>query len=234
MSEKSNITWRERMSSPLTWHVAAFSVLLIVMAVLATRFALDWMAISSGSADALASKQVEVKAMEMQTVPLHGLDKRVAHSRELIGYFYENRIPVNYSSFATRIGDLEVKSGVRVTRVGYSQGKPGPDLTEIFLDANLIGEYPQIMHFVNSLERDKIFFVVKQMNLTGQQGGLVNLRLQVSTWMSNAAAAASRLPQANPNGQKQNTQPAEAPAGGASPGGASPAGASPAGAGEGQ
>jgi hypothetical protein len=220
MSEKSNINWRERMSSPLTWHVVGFSVLLIVMAVLATRFALDWMAISSGSADALASKQVEVKAMEMQTAPLRGLDKRTAHSRELIGYFYENRIPANYSSFATRIGDLEVKSGVRLTRIGYSQGKPGPDLTEIFLDANLIGEYPQIMHFVNSLERDKIFFVVKQMNLTGQQGGLVNLRLQVSTWMSNSAAAASRLPKANPNGQPQNTPPAEAPTGGAPPAGA--------------
>ena len=220
MSEKSKVNWREQMSSPLTWHVVAFSVLLIVMAVLATRFALDWMAISSGSADALASKQVEVKAMEMQTAPLRGLDKRTAHSRELIGYFYQNRIPANYSSFATRIGDLEVKSGVRLTRIGYSQGKPGPDLTEIFLDANLIGEYPQIMHFVNSLERDKIFFVVKQMNLTGQQGGLVNLRLQVSTWMSNSAAAASRLPQANPNGQPQNTQPAAAPASGAAPAGA--------------
>lgn len=221
MSEKSSINWRERLSSPLTWHGVAFSVLLIVMAVLATRFALDWMAVSSGSSNALAGKQVELKAMEMQTAPLRGLDKGVAHSREQIGYFYENRIPANYSSFATRIGDLEVKSGVRVTRIGYSQGKPGPDLTEIFLDANLIADYPQIMHFVNSLERDKIFFVVRQMNLTGQQGGLVNLRLQVSTWMRNAAAAASGLPQASPGHQPQNAPPAETPA-------------SPAGAGEGE
>ena len=89
-----------------------------------------------------------------------------------------------------------------MSRLQYSQGKPGPDLTEIFLDANITGDYPQIMHFVNSLERDKIFFVVKQMALTGQQGGVVNLRLQVSTWMRNAAAAASGLPQANP-GNKQ-------------------------------
>ena len=53
---------------------------------------------------------------------------------------------------------------------------------------------------LTSLERDKIFFVVKQMNLTGQQGGVVNLRLQVSTWMRNAVAAASGLPQANTHG----------------------------------
>ena len=216
MSEKTKITLRERLASPLTWHVAGFSVLLIVLIVLATRFALDWAAISSGSPDALASKQVEVKAMEMQTAPLRGLDKRVVETRDQIKTFYEDRIPANYSSFATRIGELEVKSGVRLTRIGYTQGKPGPDLTEIFLDANLIGDYAQIMHFVNSLERDKIFFVVKQMNLTGQQGGVVNLRLQASTWMSNAAAAASRLPQANTSHEPA----APAPAGAAAPAGA--------------
>ena len=213
MSEKSNITWRERLASPLTWHFVGFSVLLIVLIVLATRFGLDWAAISSTSSDAFASKQVDLKAMEMQTAPLRGLDKRTEHSRELIGYFYQNRIPANYSSFAIPFGELQVKSGVHVTRIGYSQGKPGPDLTEIFIDANLIGDYPQIMHFVNSLERDKIFFVVRQMNLTGQQGGMVNLRLQVSTWMRNAAAAASGLPQATTKTTEQpaSTQPSAAP-----------------------
>lgn len=213
MNEKSNITWRERLSSPLTWHAAGAAVLLILMVVLGTRFALDWAAIRSSSSDAFASKQVDLKAMEMQTAPLRGLDKRTAHSRELIGYFYQNRIPANYSSFAIPFGELQVKSGVHVTRIGYSQGKPGPDLTEIFIDANLIGDYPQIMHFVNSLERDKIFFVVRQMNLTGQQGGLVNLRLQVSTWMRNAAAAASGLPQADMKNTEQpaNAQPSTAP-----------------------
>ena len=39
------------------------------------------------------------------------------------------------------------------------------------------------MHFVNSLERDKTFFIIRAMALTGQQGGLVSLRLRVSTWL---------------------------------------------------
>jgi hypothetical protein len=210
MSEKKNVTLRERMSSPLTWHVAGFSVLLIILVVLAVRFALDWAAISSRSADALSSKQVELKALDMQTAPLRGLDKRVAETRDLIKAFYANRIPGNYSSFASRFGDLQVKSGVRLSRLQYSQGKPGSELTEIFLDANITGDYPEIMHFINSLERDKNFFVVKQMSLTGQQGGVVNLRLEVSTWMRNAAAAASGIPRANSNTQPENAQPAAA------------------------
>ena len=62
------------------------------------------------------------------------------------------------------------------------------------MDAGISGEYPQIMRFVNSLERDRTFFVIRAMSLTGQQGGLVNLRLRVSTWLRPADAAASGLP----------------------------------------
>jgi type IV pilus assembly protein PilO len=82
-----------------------------------------------------------------------------------------------------------------MSRMQYTQGKPGDYLTEISLDCGISGSYPQIMHFVNSLERDQTFFVIRGMTLTGQQGGLVNLRLQVSTWLRPADAAASGLPQ---------------------------------------
>jgi hypothetical protein len=92
------------------------------------------------------------------------------------------------------VGELHVKSGVRLSRVNYTQGPPGSDLTEISMDAGISGAYPEIMRFVNSLERDQTFFVIRGMALTGQQGGLVNLRLRVSTWLRPADAAASGLP----------------------------------------
>jgi hypothetical protein len=95
---------------------------------------------------------------------------------------------------ATRIGELQVASGVRLSRVQYTQGPPGSDLTEISMDAGISGAYPAIMRFVNSIERDQTFFVIRAMSLTGQQGGLVNLRIRVSTWLRPADAAASGLP----------------------------------------
>jgi Tfp pilus assembly protein PilO len=193
MNEKKPV-WRERLSSPLTWHYVGFALLLAIVIALGTRFALDWSAISARSSDALAGKQVELKAMEMQTAPLRGLDKRVSETRDAIRQFYEKRIPANYSSIAEKIGDLDVKSGVRLSRVQYAQGKPGNNLTEITLDAGVTGDYTQIMHFINSLERDKTFFVIRAMQFTGQQGGLVNLRLRVSTWLRPADAVASGLP----------------------------------------
>lgn len=187
---------REAVSSPLTWHIAGVAVLAIVVIVLGTRLGIDWSATDSSSTSALANKQMELKALELETSSLRGVDKRVAKSRALIKTFYSRRIPANYSSIATRIGALQVASGVQLSRVQYAQGPPGTDLTEITMDAGISGAYPQIMRFVNSLERDQTFFVIRAMALTGQQGGLVNLRLRVSTWLRPADAASSGLPTA--------------------------------------
>ena len=183
MSNRPTSEWRERLSSKLTWYYAGAVVLLVLTIGLGIRFGLDLAATSSSSTDALASKQVELKALDLETAPLRGLDKRVAETRDQIQEFYKKRIPPNYSSIALRIGELQVKAGVRLTRVSYTQGKPGSDLTEISLDAGISGDYAQIMRFVNTLERDQTFFVIQAMSLTGQQGGLVNLRLRVSTWL---------------------------------------------------
>ncbi|HEY3705426.1 MAG TPA: hypothetical protein VGL22_10225 [Terracidiphilus sp.] len=203
MNAKTNEVWRERLASPLTWHYVGFAALLAVVIVLATRFALDWAVTSRRTTDALSEKQVQLKGLELQTAPLRGLDKRIDQTRIDIKDFYAKRIPHSYSEIDVHIGELETKSGVRQTRLNYAQKPPQSNLSEITLDAGITGEYPQIMRFINSLEREKILFVIRGMAFTGQQGGAVNLRLQLSTWLRPADAAASGIPQ-----QQQNNTPA--------------------------
>jgi len=176
-------TTREQLSSPLTWHYIGVGVLALIVLGLAIRLSLDWAATSSGSSNALINRQIELKTLEFQTAPLRGIDHRVADSRKQIQEFYAERIPANYSSIAVQVGDLAVKSGVHISGMQYTQGATNGDLTEISLDARIGGEYQQIMHFVNGLERSHTFFVIRAMAFTGQQGGLVNLRLRVSTWL---------------------------------------------------
>ncbi len=195
MIEKPGSLWRERLASPLTWHYSGFAVLLVLVIALAVRFALDWAAISAHTRGVLEDRQIQYRALRIETEPLRGMDKRIDKTRGQIADFYARRVPANYSTILTQIGSLDVASGVRLSRVQYAPRPPGSNLPEIVMDAGLTGEYPQIMKFITSLERDKIFFVIRGMNLTGQQGGLVNLRLQVSTWLRPADAAASGLPQ---------------------------------------
>ena len=204
MSGKATSPWRERLASPLTWHYAGFTVMLVLVIGLGVRLGLDWAATNDRSSDALVGKQVELKALDLQTTPLRGLDQRVEESRSQIQDFYSRRIPPNYSSIDRRIGELGVNSGVRLSRLTYAQGKPGSDLTEIYLDAGITGDYAQIMRFVNSLERNSTFFVIRGLTLTGQQSGSVNLTLQVSTWLRPADAAASGLPSAAPRNSAPN------------------------------
>jgi Tfp pilus assembly protein PilO len=179
----SPVTTREQLANPLTWHYAGLAAMILIVLVLAIRLAMDWSATDASSNDALVGKQIELKTLEVQTAPLRGLEGRVKESRLQIQDFYAKRIPANYSSIAVQVGDLAVKSGVHLSRVQYSQGATSGDLTEISLDSAISGEYQQIMHFVNGLERDKTFFVIRAMAFTGQQGGLVSLRLRVSTWL---------------------------------------------------
>jgi len=190
--------WRERLASPLTWHVVGFGVLFALAAVLAVRLGLDWTAMDRHANEVLAGKQVELRALEYRTAPLRGLDHRVAKTREQLVAFEDKRIPPNYSSIDARLSELEVASGVRLSRVQYTQSKPGAGLTEISIDAGISGDYPAIMHFINSIERDQTFFIIRAMSFTGAQAGLVNLRLVVSTWLRPADAAASGLPPTQP------------------------------------
>lgn len=183
MSAQAASTGRERLSSPLTWHYVGLGVLIVLVVGLAVRLGMDWVATNGSSTDALATKQMELRSLDLQTTPLRGLDKRVVESRSEMQDFYAKRVPANYSSIAMHLGALQVKSGVRLTRVQYTQGAPAGDLTEIQMDAGVSGDYSQMMRFINGLERDQIFFVIRGMGLTGQQGGLVNLRLRVSTWL---------------------------------------------------
>ena len=204
MSNASTSLWRERLTSPLTWHYAGFGVLLALTIGLGVRFGMDFAATDTHSADALAMKQVQLTALNLETAPLRGLDGRIAKTRAEMKAFLDKRIPPDYSSIETSMIGLEVNSKVRLSRVQYSQGPPGQDLTEITMDAAISGDYPSIMHFVNSVERAQTFYVIRQMTLTGEQNGLVNMRIRVSTWLRPEDAAASGLPQTKDVSQTGN------------------------------
>ena len=214
MSVRTAPTWRERLTSPLNWHIAGFSVLLVVVIALGVRLGLDWAATNGRSTDALAGKQIELKALDMQTAPLRGLDKRAVIARDEIKTFYDKRIPPNYSSIDIRIGELQLKSGVRLSRVQYTHGLPGADLTEISIDTGISGSYPDIMRFINSLERDQMFFSIRAMQLAGQQGGQVNLRLRFSTWLrpADVPSGLPLTPKLGEDGALPSTEPAATPA----------------------
>jgi hypothetical protein len=112
--------------------------------------------------------------------------------------FYQDRFPENYSTVAAELRALAVKNNVSLSRVQYAQGKPVERVYEIRMDASLSGDYAPIVRFLNGLERDKIFFLINSIALSGQQGGVVGLRMSLTTYLRATETAQGATPAAPP------------------------------------
>ena len=98
-------------------------------------------------------------------------------------------MPYATSEIIAELGALTHRTGVRLGRAQYSYlpALSGADaLTEVHIDASVSGDYRPIVQFINAAERDKVFFVITSINLTGQQTGQVNLRVRLTTYERSA------------------------------------------------
>ena len=50
------------------------------------------------------------------------------------------------------------------------------------------GDYLQLVRFINSLERDQMFFLVDSVQLGGEQAGMVKLQMKLETYLKTGAA----------------------------------------------
>jgi type IV pilus assembly protein PilO len=176
--------------SPLNLHWAGVGLLVLVNLYLLGHMAYLWHESSKYNADAMAAQRIELKTAEIAAVPLRGLDAKLPFATEEADRFSRERLPATDSDMLREFGALTRKAGVRLTRGQYAPatvlaGTPG-ELTEVRMDATLTGDYRPLVLFLNALERDKMFFVVNRVTLTGQQTGTVSLRMGLTTYLRNA------------------------------------------------
>lgn len=179
-----------RFFTALNLHIAGAVLLAVLVLFLGTKAILAVHAAGAVDSDSYQQQQIRYGQLKSQMSHLQGLPQKVDQAREDAGSFFDKRIAPNYSTIVEALGAAYVKNQVRLTRAGYTP-KPAIDgLTELRIDANLSGDYTALMHFINDLERDKNhdFFIIDGLTFTGQQGGLVNLRLRLTTYLQANAA----------------------------------------------
>ncbi len=164
-------------------HYAGALLLCVMNLVLLTRVVLTWNRVRAGDAAQLRQHEADYKAVMLKTKPLRGLDKKIDIAKAAQSTLYRGRFSANYSPVAAELGALAAKNNVLLSRVQYAQGKPDEGLYEVRMDASLSGDYAPIVRFINGLERDKIFFVIDSIGLSGQQSGMVNLRMRLTTYL---------------------------------------------------
>jgi hypothetical protein len=173
--------------TPLRLHIAGVAVLGLVCVYLLVQVGLLWQTANSSNTEALAQQRMLLQAAKISARPLEGLDAKLEQSSRQADQFEHERLPVAYSEFVAQLGVVADRNHVRLTRVQYAPkaviGAVGKQLTEVQMDASLSGDYRSLIGFLNGLERDKQFFLIDNLSLTGQQTGQVNLRMRLTTYL---------------------------------------------------
>jgi type IV pilus assembly protein PilO len=178
--------------SPLNLHWSGVGLLALVNLYLLAQMGFLWQTSSRHNTDAIAQQRIQLKTAGMAAQPLRGLDAKLARATQEADRFTRQRLPASDSEVAAELGVLTKKQAVRLTRAQYTHstvlaGTPN-QLTEVRIDATLSGDYRPLVQFINSLERDKLFFVINTLTLTGQQSGTVNLKVGMKTYEQGVVA----------------------------------------------
>jgi len=172
------------------WVMVALIVLLVICMVAAG-------VLLSPLGRSRASRQAEydnVRARLMEkrreALPARDMDQKLVSARQQISTFYDDRLPARYSTISETLGDLAGKNRVRITNAQYkSEDADIPGLQRVDIDVAISGEYEQEMRFINSLERDKTLFVIDSIKLGAAQGGEVQLKMKLQTYLKTGAKA---------------------------------------------
>ena len=138
--------------------------------------------------------QAELSIKKKQVEPLLNLDTKILKADGQIANFYKQRFPAQDSQIASELGKLASANGVTIQAAKYKVNDKDDkkevipeQLQSISLEAELSGNYVSLAKFINSLERDNMFFIIESVTLGGEQQGPVKLAVRVETYLKAGA-----------------------------------------------
>ena len=125
-----------------------------------------------------------VQLKQRESAPWRGLDKKIPLAKTQIDDFYRDRFPSEDSSISADLGRLASENGVQLSSVKYAGKDAGVDgLERMEIEANVSGDYVQLVRFINALERNRLFFLVDDLELASEQQGTVRLQIKAETYL---------------------------------------------------
>lgn len=147
---------------------------------------------SSPSARAAQEESLreQKQALTSEVAPLNGIDKKLAQTRVDVKKFYEDKIPGQFSQISQHLENLMKEAGVSTAGIRYNQDSNGssaknelPGVQRINIETTVTGEYAKVARFINAMEQDKLVFIIDQISLNSQEGGVVSLQVKFETFL---------------------------------------------------
>jgi len=140
----------------------------------------------AGSAEARQQElqQSWLQLRQRESAPWRGLDKKIPLAQREIEDFYHDRFPAEDSSISEDLGKLASQTGVTMSAEKYTHKDSDMDgLQRVEIEADVSGDYLQLVRFINALERNRLFFIVDSLDLGSEQNGVVKLQIRVETYL---------------------------------------------------
>jgi Tfp pilus assembly protein PilO len=127
----------------------------------------------------------ELKKKTRDVEPLRGMDKKVALAKTQIPQFYSERFAAQDSDIAQELGKLAGESGVKIQQAKYKQedAEISGVVVPVEIEGTFSGAYLQLVRFINSLERSKLFITVDSVDLAGEAAGPVKLQVKMHSYL---------------------------------------------------
>ena len=126
--------------------------------------------------------QLTQKNREVQ--PLRGMDQKVELAKKQIPQFYTERFAARDSDLAEDLGKIATENGVRILQAKYKQ-EPAETagIVPVEIQGDFSGDYLQLVRFINSLERSKMFITVDGIDLASEGAGPVRLQVTMHSFL---------------------------------------------------
>jgi Tfp pilus assembly protein PilO len=120
--------------------------------------------------------------------PLRGMDQKIVLAKDQIGAFYKDRFAAKDSDLTNELGKLASENGIRIQQARYKEEEAETSgVIPVEIEGSFSGDYLQLVRFINTLERSKMFFEVDGVNLAGEGAGPVKLGIIIHSYLRSGA-----------------------------------------------
>jgi len=141
-----------------------------------------------GSADSRRQQlnllRAELTKKNHDVAPLRGMDQKILLAKSQITGFYQDRFAEKDSDLLAELGKMATANGVRMQAARYKEEDAEiSGIVPVEIQGSFSGDYLQMVRFINTLERSKLFFEVDGVELAGESTGAVKLQITMHSYL---------------------------------------------------
>jgi Tfp pilus assembly protein PilO len=119
--------------------------------------------------------------------PMRDMPKKITLAKTQIGDFYKDRFAARDSELTTELGKLAAENGIHILSAKYKEEDPeASGIVPVEIQGSFAGDYLQLVRFINTVERSKMFFTVDGVDLAGESKGPVHLSIMLHSYLRGA------------------------------------------------